>query len=196
MTSSRLPGGRVALAAAAMVAAASCLGQRARADQYVYTPVNGANDLWSTGINWTDVTTSTSPAVPVSSTSTELTFTTDNTTVFPAGFVDTSTNNVASPFAFGSLDLNGAGPATAGTATININASAGSAGLAPVDQGNINLNANNGSAGGLVYNVNQPLTFGNTPSSSTATARPPSTSAAGSPTPTAGSTSSRTGRAR
>jgi fibronectin-binding autotransporter adhesin len=161
MTSSRLPGGRVALAAAAMVAAASCLGQRARADQYVYTPVNGANDLWSTGINWTDVTTSTSPAVPVSSTSTELTFTTDNTTVFPAGFVDTSTNNVASPFAFGSLDLNGAGPATAGTATININASAGSAGLAPVDQGNINLNANNGSAGGLVYNVNQPLTFGN-----------------------------------
>ena len=137
---------RVPLVAAAV---ASGLAGVAGAAQYIYTPVNGANDLWSTGAHWT-------PGAPVSDDGTQLTFTADNSTVFTAGFVANTSNNIAAPFHANEVDLNGTGPAT-GTATINITGTNSSAGLYLPNNGFFNLVAN---GAGLTYNVLQPVTFG------------------------------------
>ena len=119
----------------------------ANAATYLYTPVDGAKDLWSTGNDWS--------AVPVSATDTVLDF--GNGFTFTDGSTNTNTNDISGQFLLTQLDLDGTGPAT-GTAVVNINQAANSSGLYLGDQQNIHLNA---TGQGLTYNIGQSINFGN-----------------------------------
>ncbi len=135
---------------AVAMAIAAMAGQPAgNAAEYIYNPVNGANDLWSDGTNWS--------AAPLSSELTQLTFVGNNATVLANGLTNTNVNTLA-PFSLKALNLQGTGPSS-GAATINISSAVSGGGYLnltapagiygyPV----VNLNAMAGTAG-LTYDV-------------------------------------------
>ena len=76
----------------------------AAAAEYIYTPTETTDDLWSEGTNWS--------AVPVAGAGTTLTFEENNATVFPAGFENRSTNDFVGGFQLNRLNLRGVGPSS------------------------------------------------------------------------------------
>ena len=142
-------------AALAATLASFLLSGRSQATTYTYTPVNGANDTWSTGVDWS--------ATPVSGNSTQLNFASTSFT-FPSNtdFTDTNTDNVAGAFNLNILDLNGTGEGSqpGHTAAVNIarntNDSLNFAGSSAA----INLSASNSSKQTVTYNFSIPISLG------------------------------------
>lgn len=134
-----------------MACATASLGMyagTASAVQYTYTPVTSGGDDWSTSVNWN--------ATPVGAADAQLTFVGANATILDDALANVNSNNIGA-FQLNILDLQGTGPNT-GAGTIAINGSAMNFDGA---SRTINLNALAGTAG-LAYTVNAPLTLANT----------------------------------